>query len=97
MPQPPDFPALCRHALDSAGATATIALVTTDGGTLVSLVRRGTQPIDLVHAARTLLEEAHQWLDEMGGDAPTGQIDAVTDAIDCLPDPHAEDDDEDGA
>ena len=79
----------------------TIALISSGGGLLVSQVRYGSDAIDLVHAARTLLELADERLAEtrpVGLDARQSAEDLryqVEQALAALPDPNDDEDEDD--
>lgn len=89
-----DFLARANHTLDRAKLKMTLVAATAGAGQGITVhVLRGADPAELVHIARSLLEQAEEWMEGTNGilDAQNGgtrhpMYNAVSDCVGLLDD-----------
>jgi len=89
-----DFLDRALYSLKRAPAGSSLVVGQADGQGLMLHVKRGTDPAELVHLARSLLENAAEWMDDdhnhyEGDDAPGIHplYGVVNDCVDLLTEP----------
>lgn len=88
-----DFLARATHTLNRALSSTLVAATSGTGKGIVVHVLRGADPAELVHIARSLLEQAEEWMEGTNGilDAQNGgtrhpMYNAVSDCVGLLDD-----------